>query len=49
MTNKDFKIRFLQLTGMTYETFKAKVGPLIKQYEKESKKSRLRKAKRQNY
>lgn len=49
MTNKEFKIRFIQLTGMSYEQFISKVKPLIKQYEKESKQSRLRKIKRENY
>lgn len=49
MTNKEFKIKFLQLTGMNYETFISKVKPLIKQYEKESKQSRLRKIKRESY
>lgn len=46
MTNKEFKVRFLQLTGMTYENFLSKVKPLIKQYEKESKQNRLREIKR---
>lgn len=46
MTSKEFKLRFLQLTGMNYDYFLSKVKPLIKQYEKESKKSRLREIKR---
>lgn len=49
MTNKEFKIKFIQLTGMSYEQFISKVKPLIKQYEKESKQNRLRKIKRENY